>query len=195
MKTFLIGLLCIASFLNSFAQEKSEGYLNHIFRVDFMAPGLGGEIRLGPIQTLEISANLGFGPSFNLVDSDESGDNNSYFLIAPEVHTQLRFYFNQEQRLEKSRSVYNNSGLFAGIHFGYYSPELYSSDEHVETTHAFNAGPVFGVQRTFAKHVQISFSFGLGFQWSDSRGPDLGAPGSLTFSYVILPKRNKVVLD
>lgn len=186
---FILGVLCLFQLLN--AQDdmstKEVPDVNHLFRIDILAPGIGGEVAFRHIGSFQGSANLGFGggASFSSMETD------GYFFISPQVQTELRAYFNRDKRVVKGKPIKGNSGLFAGVHLGYYAPDIYASNKNYELGHSIVAGPIFGVQRTFDCNIQLGFSCGLGVMWDEFHDFSMGAPGKFNFSYVILPKKQK----
>lgn len=176
--------------LNSSLQAQEDNGANTLgsFRIDILTPGIGGELQLRPTQTLEGSLNLGFGFGYSNAEFDGAGSNN-YFLLAPNMHLQYRYYFNRAKRLEKGKSIYNNSGLFFGVHTQYSGPEIFTTNDRYSANNGFQIGPIFGAQKTFQNNLQLGFSMGYGYNSAYSTSLPASFLGSLNFSYVIFPKK------
>ncbi len=160
---------------------------NGSLRLDILSLGIGGEVQLTETFTLEAALLMGF----NLKVSSTFSEVSTLFLIVPAARTQMRYYFNREKRISKGKSIYNNSGLFTGVHIGYNYSDIYSSEEPAQIGQGMACGPIFGVQRTWKNNLQLGFSIGLGVAWNEFGGSDLSGLGHFNFSYVILPKKKK----
>lgn len=185
-------LLFILTFIFSInLQAQDDNATNPVgsLRFDILAPGVGGEIQLKETQTIAGAINFGFafGASFSSNGGGQQEEN--YFIIAPTIHAQYRYFFNRPKRIRKGKSVYNNSGLFLGAHIRYNAPDIYSSDNFYSANDGLNIGPIFGVQKTWDNNLQLGISIGLGYNSASSNESQVDAIGSFNFSYVILPKR------
>lgn len=182
-------VICFCNNLNAQSDEPLVNTLN----INILSPGIGGEFKIAPKGTIKLDGGIGFGVGFTISSSTGSNSTqfSSSFAIAPVFTSQARYYFNRTKRVDKGKSIYNNSGLFTGASFKYTAPEIYSSKSTITAGNSIDIGPIFGVQRTFNSNIQISLAMGLGYGWDEYNGSRVGFPGTFTLSYMILPKKNK----
>lgn len=167
-------------FYNAVNAQDNEPLVNTL-NFNIAHPGFGGEIKIAPKATIKLDGVFHLG--YNL--------NGGYFAIEPDFSTQVRYYFNRANRINRGKSIYNNSGLFTGFGFEYFAPNLYIKKLGNTDGNAIDFGPIFGVQRTFKSNIQFSFAAGVGYGWDERNGSRIGFPGLITFGYMILPKKNK----
>lgn len=187
MFRILIAIIFITFCSSIQAQDDATNEIG-VLRIDILAPGIGGEIQLQETQTIAGALNIGFAFGSN---STLGNQTESYFVIAPTIHAEYRYFFNREKRIGKGKTVYNNSGLFFGAHVKYNAPELYSSNELFEALDGVAVGPVFGVQRTWNNNLQLGISLGFGYSSITTNDTPIDGVGNFNFSYIFLPKRDK----
>lgn len=88
------------------------------------------------------------------------------FYLAPSISVDPRWYYNLKKRLEKGKSIANNSGNFVGIRFGY-APDwfLISDNDAINVVDQINILAHWGIKRTIGKHFTYEVGAGLGYHY------------------------------
>lgn len=134
---------------------------NHSFRLNFLNPGIGGEFQITPNQTL--STNITLVPVLSKAASDSNRP--YYFGLLPTFDVEYRFYFNRQQRINRGRSVFKNTGFYIAPRFSYSINPINISGRargHFDPT--FKAGAVVGFQKTFKSNLQLGVHAGAGIR-------------------------------
>ena len=158
-------MVLIAQEENNLAEEQ-----NNYLRINFLAPGFGGEFQFGHLQTIMVSVNLDISFGISYFATNSSSGSETYFNMSPGLHAQYRYFFNREIRLAKGRSVYNNTGYFAGIQASFGGKEIVSTNNNYYLGRTFAGGPVIGFQKTFKNNFQLCLSTGFGIIKSQYHG-------------------------
>lgn len=158
-KLTIIGILLVISVLPFFAQDESKvskRYLETLGKVDLGFSGLGLSLET-PVSDkilLELAAGLGAGYRV-----DEDFRYRMYFddpAAFGSVH--MKYYYNQQKRVDRGRPVSFNAGNFFGIKAKYASPTL----DEKKTWHTMLVGVHWGMQRKMAKYFLYQFNVGVG---------------------------------
>lgn len=156
MKLF-INLLLLLFCIPLTAQNNSKSSFSNetIKRIHLLSPGI--EIEQDLNKNLSFVGNFGLFPAFysqgGVFNKRREG-----IVWAPFIDLQGRYYTNFKRRLEKGKSIENNSGNFLALKLTNYFP----SENSEATTEALTiAGFVYGIQRTYWDHFHINFESGL----------------------------------
>ncbi|AGC76022.1 hypothetical protein LX97_00696 [Nonlabens dokdonensis] len=139
------------------AQNNSKSSFSNetIKRIHLLSPGF--EIEQDLNKNLSFVGNFGFFPAFY----SQGGSLNKRregIVWAPFIDLQGRYYTNFNRRLDKGKSIENNSGNFIALKLTNYFP----SENDEATTDALTiAGFVYGIQRTYWDHFHINLESGL----------------------------------
>lgn len=162
------------------------------FRIDFLNPGIGGEFQIAPTQTF--SANLNFAPQFGAhMPGRESGRESRYYYgLLPTLSAEYRFYLNRQKRIDRGRSVYNNSGFYLAPRARYSAHSIKIGGEMPRPFRdaEFALGGVIGYQKTFKSNLRMDFNLGLGAKLNHS-GISPTLMGSIKLSYAIPRKKRR----
>lgn len=153
----LIYFLFLLSTIALKAQNSAQTTISSetIKRIHLLSPGF--EIEQDLNKNLSFVGNFGLFPAFysqgGVFNKRREG-----IVWAPFIDLQGRYYTNFNRRLEKGRSIENNSGNFIALKLTNYFP----SENSEATTEALTlAGFVYGIQRTYWKHLHINFESGV----------------------------------
>lgn len=161
-----------------------------IFKINFLNPGIGGEFQVTKNQTF--TANLNVAPNYSGSSGNkELGiDPHHHFALLPMFDAEYRFYYKKQKRIEKGKTIYNNSGPYLAPRFNYIGNPLFSSYPESTVRRYAELGAIIGFQKTFKSNLQLGLSGGWGIHLYKSKV--LSSPVlNLNFSYVILPKRKR----
>ena len=135
--------------------------------------GLGFEIPLSKKSVFEIGTGVGsgytiFGNQFE----------NTWILNNPAFYLQAKYklYYNRQKRLDKGKSILNNSGNYVGFGFKYVSRELNPTSfdgANIYELHNVTLWNVhWGIQRPMGKRFLFNLNLGLGYgyDWDNQDG-------------------------
>lgn len=158
-KLIIISILLIF-FSPILAQNKVDKeytrYLKTLGKVDLGLSGLGLSLET-PVSDqvlLEFAAGLGAGYKV-----DEDFRYRLYFndpAVFGSAH--MKYYYNQQSRVDRGRPVSYNAGNFFGIKAKYTSPTLWEQ----QTWHTMLVGFHWGLQRKIGKYFLYQFDVGIG---------------------------------
>jgi hypothetical protein len=133
----------------------------------------------------EVESGLGAG--YNIGDHSY---HYSWVLNDPAFYASVKgkFFYNRENRAEKGKGVFMNSGNFVGLRVKYASPGLlFNNNFNTLLTNVH-----WGVQRQIAKHWMYSFYVGLGYAYDINYSVGTIYPAfDIKFSYVLPVFENK----
>lgn len=161
-KIFLTFMLMGLS-LNLFAQQNSTPSLEKsVFGIQTGWLGLWGynESRLS--NTIALRSELGFDGGFwSGIVYEKDG-----FIMAPVIIAEPRLYYNLRKRVEKSRSIENNSGNFVALKLRYH-PDWFaiSNYEGANVVSDISIIPTWGIRRHIGKHFNYEVGAGLGYRY------------------------------
>ncbi len=158
MKNIAITVFFLAFGTLLSAQEVSLS--KHSLRLNFLNPGIGGEFQITPNQTF--STNLTLVP---FISSRTAYDSKRpyYFGLLPTFDAEYRFYFNRQQRINRGRSVFKNTGFYIAPRFSYsINPINIYGRARGRFDPTFKAGAVIGFQKTFKSNLQLGVHAGVG---------------------------------
>jgi hypothetical protein len=154
---FLFYFFLFLSCTSLLAQNNSKADFSNetIYRVNVLSPGI--EIEQDLNKNLSFVGNFGVFPAFysqgGVFNKRREG-----IVWVPFIDLQGRYYTNFDRRLDKGKSIENNSGNFLALKLTNY----FSSKNSEATTEALTlAGIVYGIQRTYWNHLNLSFESGV----------------------------------
>jgi hypothetical protein len=153
----LAGLILVASQLSS---QTNTVQPVHIVSVRFIGAGYSYEHPLGKETALyaEFLIHGGFGSNFL---------HGSYWIFAPAIRVEPRFYYNLEKRFDKNRKTIFNSANYLSFILEYQLPVSIGSD-NVQSVNALTIAPMWGSRRTFLKHMVSEIGIGPGLILAES---------------------------
>jgi hypothetical protein len=159
MKKLLLLSLCLFSFLFINAQDQptvEDGLLS----VNFLLPGLEYETALFDETTLDFRVGAGFGLS-------GGSDRDTEYGIFLNAHTQYRYYYNFNKRLEKNKNIANNSANYIALNASVGLGEPIIGDLQVSPNLSGVIGPVWGLQRYYNSGFKLDLNLGAGYGFND----------------------------
>jgi|GEM_PF-3315370 len=182
----IISLLMFGTMLT--AQEANTPTSS--LRINILSPGIGGEFQIAPAQTL--SANFNFEPLIlaTFPAEDTGLESTYYFGALPTFDLEYRFYYNRQKRIEKGRSIYNNSGAYLAPRLRYSTNpiQVAGDDSTLISAPRLETGGMIGYQKTFNSNLQLGIAAGMGLGVYSS-GASSTFLAAFNFSYIIIPKK------
>lgn len=127
-------------------------------KINILLPGFVYEHGFDAKNTLYSELSLGFGYR----SSNFGGSSWSFY---PNINEQFRHYYNLDKRASKGKRTAYNSGNFVALNAIYNFKSISSNDNFSEDTSSFTIAPVWGLQRTYGKKINLGFNAGLGYNF------------------------------
>ncbi len=108
------------------------------------------------------------------------------FLFTSILEIEPRYYYNVDKRIQKGKSIKNNSANYLAMHFSYL-PDFLISTKYASTNieRSFNIIPTYGLRRNISGGLNFDFEIGLGYQVNNGTEnnvvPNLGLGLSYSF--------------
>jgi hypothetical protein len=127
-----------------------------LFKINLLLPGIVYEHGLDAKNTIysELSTGIGF----------RKNSFGSTWTFYPVINEQLRHYYNLEKRSLKGKKITENSGNFLALNAIYNFKSFSTQNNSLNNDDAsFVIAPVWGMQRTYTKKLNLSLNAGLGY--------------------------------
>ncbi len=102
----------------------------------------------------------------------------SYWMIAPSIDIEPRFYYGLDRREARGRSTTGNASSFLSVQMKNVLPFGYVSDSDLTIYGATSFTPMWGMRRVWADHWLFEFTAGFSLAWGWGGGfgtsPHLG---------------------
>lgn len=137
--------------------NQSEKLLKPYSKIDFSFSGLGLSLDAPLSNKVLLEFAVGAGAGYRV---DEDFRYRMYF-DSPAVYASVhgKYYYNQEDRLRRSRPLSFNAGNFFGVKAKYTTPNL--ADE-AKTWHTMLVAFHWGMQRKMGRHFLYQLTIGVG---------------------------------
>lgn len=92
---------------------------------------------------------------------------NSYlYVLAPGIRLEPRWYYNFQNRVDKSRQIEGNSGNYIALRTSFH-PDLFviSNTNNVSVNNQLSIVPIWGIRRCFGKHFNYEAGIGIGYRY------------------------------
>jgi len=111
---------------------------------------------------IALRSEIGFDGGYRF--SDFSGYN--YYVLAPVITAEPRWYYNLEKRNKKGKSIAKNSGNFVGIKISFH-PNWFaiSNEDNIKVTPQILFVPKWAIKRTIGNHFTYEAGIGIGYQY------------------------------
>ncbi|PRP67495.1 DUF3575 domain-containing protein [Nonlabens agnitus] len=140
-------------------RSKTDFQNETIYRVNLLlTPNL--EIEKDVTKDISILASAGFGIGY--YNSYRLSEREGNFIFPFQIELATRYYTNFNRRLEKGKTIENNSGNYVALSFANVF-EAENDDVRVEPGSALIGA--YGIQRTYWKHFNLNFQTGLGYDF------------------------------
>lgn len=159
MKKLLTGF-CLIGYIFGFSQEKTdvESSITSL-QAGILGVWLNNETKIYEKTTLrsELAMNFGFSKQAN---------REALWAFTPSLRLEPKYYYNLERRLNKGKSIDNNSGNFFSLPVTY-TPNwfLISNIENAEVIPNISIVPSYGLRRNITGQLNYEFSFGAGYAY------------------------------
>lgn len=111
----------------------------------------------------EIGAELFFSTIYYY---DPSIEDKKIAVFIPYISLEPRWYYGIDRRIRKEKNIKNNSSNYFSLKTSYLSGKTPLNKLDYKFQNAFVVTPKFGIRRSFAKHFNYEFSFGVGYQYN-----------------------------
>jgi hypothetical protein len=132
-----------------------------IYRLNLLYPSF--EIEKDVAKNISILANAGVGVIY-YNQSGFFGDAEG-FILPLQFELAGRYYTNFNRRLNKGKTIANNSGNYVALSF---VNVLEAENEEVIVRGTSSLIGAYGIQRTYWKHFNLNFQTGLGYDFEQS---------------------------
>jgi hypothetical protein len=151
MKFWFIAVFVICS--GSLLAQNDKTVRSHSIKGPLIGLSYSYEIPIALQSTLnfELMINGGFGSGMF---------RESYWLIAPVIRVEPRYYYNLTRRFEKEKKTLNNSANYLALAVDY-QPGI-SIGKNATATRYLQIVPKYGLKRTIGRHFIFEFAAGLG---------------------------------
>ncbi len=174
-KVMLVGFFIFLTVV-LYAQE-NKVKSNHNVKATFLGLSYAFEqpVAQRTVVNFELMFAGGLGSSFFVGD---------YWLIAPIMRVEPRYYYNYMRREGKGKKVINNSASYISFVVDYQLGVSIGSN-NVEAARALCLIPEWGLKRTIGKHFVFEFATGIGAYTSevDEWQPTFGLDLKLGYSF------------
>ena len=150
-KLWFIAIFVFCSY-NLLAQN-NKTYRSHSIKGPLIGLSYSYEHPIVQQSTLnfELILNGGFGSSIFY---------DSYWVIAPVLRVESRYYYNLIKRYEKERKTINNSANYLALAFDYQPG--FSIGQNAEASQYLQIVPKYGLKRTMGRHFIFEIAAGFG---------------------------------
>ncbi len=109
-----------------------------------------------------LRSEIGFDGGYRY--SDFFGYN--YYVLAPVLTAEPRWYYNLEKRNKKGKNISKNSGNFVGLKTSFH-PNWFtiSNEDNIEVTPQITIIPKWAIRRTVGNHFTYEAGIGIGYQY------------------------------
>ena len=166
-----LSIISIFIFLTILSYSQNDKVQNvHSLKATFIGLSYSYEQSISQKSTVNFEFMIagGFGSSFI------GGD---YWLIAPIMRVEPRYYYNYLKRVAKGKKIINNSANYLSLSADYQFGTSIGDNAHA--LRAFSIIPKWGLKRTIGNHFVFEFAAGIGAYtseietWKPTLGLDL----------------------
>lgn len=90
----------------------------------------------------------------------------NYYVLAPVITAEPRWYYNLEKRNKKGKNTTKNSANFVGLKLSFH-PDWFtiSNEDNISITNQISFIPKWGIKRTLGDHFTYETGIGLGYEY------------------------------
>lgn len=157
-KNYFVLFLSVLFITAANAQDDAPvSVVKHQFKINaLLLPGFVYEHGFSTKNTLYSEASIVLGYRHN------SWYDESTWYFTPRITEQFRHYYNLEKRAVKGKRTEFNSGNFIALHANYDFQSISANKWFNEEVPSFAIGPVWGIQRTYKRKLNIDLYVGAG---------------------------------
>lgn len=144
---------------NCFAQDVSVEKSIYGIQTGLVGVWFNNEVRLSN----QIALRGEIGLELIAVGSASLENDETYYVIAPEISIEPRWYYNLAKRSAKGRNIKKNSGNIFSIRTLYFPDSFLISNSHdIDVANQIAIIPKWGIRRVYGNHFTFETGFGLG---------------------------------
>ena len=133
---------------------------NHSVSITLLGLRYAYEHPIGRTGTIIGRAGADFGVSWG---DDGIFDDYNYWVVAPTLEVEPRWYYGLDRRTAKGRSTAGNTGSFLSLNLQTLLPGYVSDRSLGKMSGATSLSPTWGLRRVWRDHWMFEFSTGLAF--------------------------------
>lgn len=159
MKTrLLILIFCAVTFL---AKSQNESVEKSTYGVQTGLLGIWGYNEAKLSNAIALRTEIGFDAGI----ASGNSFNGSAFGLIPVLVLEPRVYYNLKKRINKQKSIDDNSGNFISLKTSYH-PDLFviSNEKGIDVESDISIIPSWGLRRNLGKHFNYEAGIGIGYR-------------------------------
>ncbi|TKG90476.1 hypothetical protein EYV94_24025 [Puteibacter caeruleilacunae] len=170
MKYYLCAVILLLCFTKSYSQN-SDLNKTHNIKATFLGLGYAYEHPISSKIALNGEIMLGGAFGYSLWGGD-------YWLVAPVLRFEPRYYYNRTKREQKGKKLIHNAGNYLSISIDHQLGDI-SIGDNAESISSYSIIPKWGLKRCIGKNWIFEFAAGIGtykeehFDWETAVGLDL----------------------
>lgn len=154
-----IGIISVLFFFTIFVHAQKDKVQNtHSAKATFIGLSYAKEQSISQKSTVNFEFMIAGGFGSNYLSGD-------YWVIAPVMRVEPRYYYNYPKRIEKGKKTMNNSANYLSLSADYQFGESIGSNAQALQT--FTVIPKWGLKRTIGNHFIFEFAVGIGAYTSE----------------------------
>ena len=113
-------------------------------------------------NTIVLRSEIGFDGGYRYSDFYDL----NYYVLAPVITAEPRWYYNLEKRNKKGKNTIKNSGNFIGLKISFH-PDWFtiSNEDDIKITPQISFIPKWGIKRIIGNHFTYEAGIGIGYQY------------------------------
>lgn len=154
-----LSVISIFIFLTILTYAQNDKVQNvHSLKATFIGLSYAYEQSISQKSTINFELMLAGGFGSNIIADD-------YWLIAPIMRVEPRYYYNFHKRITKCKKTINNSANYLSLSADYQFGTSIGNNAHA--LRAFGLIPKWGIKRTIGNHFIFEFATGIGAYTSE----------------------------
>ncbi|MGV3588814.1 MAG: hypothetical protein ACO1OF_17545 [Adhaeribacter sp.] len=154
-------LFCTTFSIKSFAQESNDVENVHSAKITYLSLAYSYEHAIGKQAVLngELKFATGLGANYFI------NEGKTWYVVAPILRVEPRYYYNYLKRADKGRKIINNSANYLALSINQsLNPIIKSLD--IGFTNEFSVIPKWGIKRAMGRHFLFETAIGVGYRYN-----------------------------
>jgi hypothetical protein len=174
ISTLALISITFASNAQQFTAQDEASTTKSVTNISILSPAITHEMAIGRNQTLFFAGELNLISRFEEMGNTNPKTYNSFYALAPNITADFRNYYNFRKRLDKGKTINNNSGNYLALRGEYRFSPVVNKDQFPTYNNGFVLGGVWGIQRVYNSGIYLGLSLGAGFIFGDKKFESTG---------------------